>query len=92
MNENAQADRQKIKISDYKAEKHLIDEIHSLLDKPNESLAPILRRTIRLSNLCNKDDYRILFESHLFGLKGEIRDLLVRPAAILNEVELGIDN
>lgn len=56
-------------MSEYQLKKNLIDEIYNLLDKPNESLASILRRAIRLAVLCDKEEYKILFDIHLDGVK-----------------------
>jgi hypothetical protein len=53
---------------DIQSKKDLINEIHNLLDNPNQPLAPILRRAITLADLCNKEEYKVLFDAHLDGI------------------------
>jgi hypothetical protein len=54
---------------DLQLRESLITQIHSLLDKQDSPLAPILRRAIRLAVLCKKEEYKLLFDIHLDGIE-----------------------
>jgi len=47
---------------------HLLDEVQTLMDNPNGSLAAILRRAARLAVLTGDNEHRDLFRFHIEGL------------------------
>lgn len=52
----------------------LLAEVNRLLESEGpESLVPLLRKAVRLAQMCDEHEYKVLFESHLTGVDPSVK-------------------